>query len=176
MKIVLIGYMGSGKSSVGKLLAKKMNLNFVDLDLLIEQKEQLSINEIFNAKGEVYFRKKESYYLKDVLGYHQNLIIAVGGGTPCFGNNMEIINNVSTSVYLKASITTILDRVKNEKLSRPLIAHLSDENLPEFIGKHLFERTTFYNQSKIEILTDLKSIEEISSEIHDILSLNLNKQ
>lgn len=175
MKIVLLGYMGSGKSSIGKLLATKLAIDFVDLDKLIEQKERMTINEIFTKRGEVYFRKREHLYLCEVLSNNQDLIIAVGGGTPCYGNNIEIINNASFSVYLKASIETIVNRLKSEKYKRPLIAHLKDEDLPEFIGKHLFERIPFYVQSNIEIKTDCLSFEEITDTLIAQIKTNLNK-
>jgi len=175
MKIVLIGYMGAGKSSVGKLLAEKLNVSFIDLDTYIEQAEAISIDEIFNIQGEVYFRKIEQGYLKDVLCTDANLVLAVGGGTPCYGINMDLINNYSTSIYLKASIQSITSRLEKWKYKRPLIANIPIENLPEFIGKHLFERTPFYSKSNFEIITDNKSTEVVSEELLLILRTSLNK-
>lgn len=175
MKIVLLGYMASGKSSVGRLLAEKLAVDFIDLDVLIEQKEQLTINEIFTKKGEVYFRKREHFYLKEVLNIEKNFVIAVGGGTPCYGNNMDVINNSSFSIYLKASIETIYNRIIKEKLNRPLIAHIKDDDLIEFIGKHLFERIPFYVQANSEISTDQKSLEEITDSAVNQINSNLNK-
>lgn len=175
MKIVLVGYMGSGKSSIGTILANKLKIDFIDLDEYIVQKEQLTINEIFNLKGEVYFRKIEQVYLKDVLCTDANFVLAVGGGTPCYGINMDLINNYSTSIYLKASIQSISSRLEKWKYNRPLIAHIPIENLPEFIGKHLFERTPFYSKSNFEIITDNKSTEVVSEELLLILRTSLNK-
>ncbi len=165
MKVVLLGYMASGKSAVGKLLAKELNIQFVDLDDFIEEKEQLSISEIFKLKGEIYFRIKEGEYLKELLNFDKNLIISLGGGTPCYGNNMEIIKNKSKSFYLNASINTIYERLIDETSKRPLVATLGTNNLKEFIAKHLFERNPFYERSDNTILVNNKSISEVSKEI-----------
>jgi shikimate kinase len=170
MKIVLLGYMGSGKSSIGKLLAKQFSYTFVDLDEYISKKEQNSVSEIFKNKGEIYFRKKETEYLLDLLQLSESFILAVGGGTPCFGNNMTLLSKMATTIYLKTSINTLVHRLKLKKNKRPLISHLSEEDLPEFIGKHLFERTAFYQQSKFTIVIDDKTEKEIVSEIVSTLS------
>ena len=98
MKIVLLGYMASGKSSIGKKLAKILNVPFVDLDDLISEKEKLSIPEIFKTKGEIYFRKKEIENLENFF-QKDKFVLAVGGGTPCYGNNMDLINDNSISIY-----------------------------------------------------------------------------
>jgi len=161
--IVLIGYMGSGKSSVGQLLAKKLSMSFMDLDTYIEEKEKLTISDIFQKKGEVYFRKKESFYLRNLIESSDDLILSLGGGTPCYGNNMAIVtNSMARSVYLKASIPTLHERLKTEKHERPLISHLqSDQELNEFIGKHLFERQHYYQKADITITTDGRTLMEI---------------
>jgi len=112
MKIVLLGYMASGKSSIGMKLANMLNVSFVDLDDLISEKEKLSIPAIFKTKGEIYFRKKEIDYLNEFLLQKDNFILAVGGGTPCYGNNMSIINNHSKSIYLKSSIQSIINGLR----------------------------------------------------------------
>lgn len=166
MKIVLIGYMASGKSTIGKILAKELNLSFIDLDHYISDREQMSIPEIFTQKGEIYFRKIETKYLLEVLEKEQEFILSLGGGTPCYGNNMEIIlNSDAASVYLKASITTITERIRTGKRKRPLVAHLSNEELPEFIGKHLFERQFYYLQSNHSITVDGKQKYEIVDDL-----------
>lgn len=166
MKIVLIGYMASGKSTIGKILAKELNLSFIDLDHYISDREQMSIPEIFTQKGEIYFRKIETKYLLEVLEKEQEFILSLGGGTPCYGNNMEIIlNSDAASVYLKASILTITERIRTGKRKRPLVAHLSNEELPEFIGKHLFERQFYYLQSNHSIAVDGKQKYEIIDDL-----------
>src|SRR6056300_171913 len=138
MTIVLIGYMASGKSSIGKKLADKLNYDFVDLDDFIEEKESMSVSKIFKKKGEVYFRKQEALYLKGLLQNKEKTILAVGGGTPCYSGNMELIlqsDNV-TSIYLKASLSTLANKLMTKKAKRPLISHIESlEEMTEFIGK-----------------------------------------
>ncbi|MEC3908870.1 shikimate kinase [Tamlana sp. 2201CG12-4] len=168
MIIVLIGYMASGKTSIGKKLAKKLNYDFIDLDDLIEEKEDLSVTEVFKTKGEVYFRRQETHYLKEVLETKNNIILSVGGGTPCYSNNMQTILEADhvTSIYLKASIPTLAEKLMRKKAKRPLIAHIeTKEAMTEFIGKHLFERVQFYNQAEIKIPIDGKSKDDIVEDI-----------
>lgn len=169
MKVVLIGYMASGKSAVGKLLAKESLLDFIDLDAYIEAKEKKSIPTIFKENGEIYFRLKEAECLSELLNSKNSFVLSVGGGTPCYGKNMELINTLAQSIFLKASINTLCERLKTGKASRPLVAKISNEKLPEFIGKHLFERTPFYMQSQNSIQTDGFTIAEIVSEIKRVL-------
>ena len=165
MLISLIGYMGSGKSHISKNLSEKINLKKIDLDDAISAKLQCSIPEIFEKKGEIYFRKEEKLVLEEILKNENSAIISLGGGTPVYYNNMEVINENSVSIFLRTSVKTLSERLLKEKNSRPLIARISDENLPEFIAKHLFERNVFYNQAQIVIDTDGKSVEEITDEI-----------
>ncbi|WP_027138905.1 shikimate kinase [Gaetbulibacter saemankumensis] len=172
MILNLIGYMASGKSTIGRILADKLNYEFLDLDDYIESKEHMSVRAIFKSKGEIYFRKAETKYLKDLLETQENLILSLGGGTPCYNNNMNLIleSDNANAVYLKASIPTLVNRLKNEKSKRPLIAHIeSDDVLTEFIGKHLFERAPFYNMANLTITTDNKGESEIADELVDKL-------
>lgn len=165
MKIVLLGYMASGKSAVGKVLAAALNSQFIDLDEFISAREQLSITQIFETKGEIYFRKKEGVYLQELLNLNQSSVISLGGGTPCYGNNMEFIENKSASFYLKASIDTIFERLKNETSQRPLVAAIGTENLKEYIAKHLFERAPYYEGANHTILVNNKNVAQIVDEI-----------
>lgn len=167
MKIVLIGYMASGKSTIGQILAQKLDISFIDLDDFIAEKENLDISELFKTKGEIYFRKKESYYLKELLRKEEQFVLALGGGTPCYGNNMEIINQLGTSFYLKSTLQNTFNILSKEenKRTRPLISEIKNENLKEFIAKHLFERAPFYEQALKTILISEKSLEAISDEI-----------
>ena len=165
MKIVLLGYMGSGKSTVAKQMAIGLNMPVIDLDDYIVEHENKSIASIFKAEGEIYFRLQESKYLKQLLDQEEDLVLALGGGTPCYGENIDLISKASESFYLKASINTLSDRLSKEKEQRPLIASFDDEQLKEFIAKHLFERRNFYEQAKHTIAIDGKTIEEIVGEI-----------
>ncbi|OBQ55275.1 shikimate kinase [Tamlana sp. s12] len=168
MIIVLIGYMASGKTSIGKKLADKLDYTFVDLDELIEEKENASVTKVFKKRGEVYFRNQETRYLKEVLAMPGNIILSVGGGAPCYGNNMqEILNAENTkSVYLKASIPTLSEKLMRKKAKRPLIAHIeTEEAMAEFIGKHLFERSPFYSQAEFIVSIDHKTKEEVAEAV-----------
>jgi shikimate kinase len=168
MIIVLLGYMGSGKSTIGKELATVLNYRFLDLDDYISEKESATIPELFQSKGEIYFRKKESQYLGELLKSAENLVLALGGGTPCYGTNMEIVLqhlNIK-SFYLKLSIPNLCKRLFKEREQRPLISHLSSEEaLIEFVGKHLFERVQYYNQANHTINADDKTKTEVLEEI-----------
>ena len=166
MSLILLGYMGSGKSSIGHDLAKKLKYDYVDLDAYIVKMEAQSIPEIFKSKGEIYFRKLEAKYLRDVLKYEHS-IISLGGGTPCYGHNMTSINeSPAKSIYLRAKVSTLSERIFPERFNRPLVSHLSSmEDLQEFVGKHLFERSQYYMQAQMIIDTDSKSVEMISQEI-----------
>lgn len=171
MTIILLGYMASGKSSISKLLGKELELPVLDLDDYIETKEEKSIREIFETKGEIYFRTKEHHYLKEILEAKEAIILSLGGGTPCYANNMNLIHEYTThTFYLQTSIPEIINRVKDEKAKRPLISAIADEDLPEFIGKHLFERNAFYQQATHNIRTDKKSVEKIVAEIEVLLN------
>ncbi|MBM7421514.1 MULTISPECIES: shikimate kinase [Chryseobacterium] len=171
MIISLVGYMGSGKSHISKILSDKINFKLIDLDKEISRRNKLTIPEIFEKKGEIYFRKLERETLEEILATQENIILSLGGGTPVYYNNMEIINNSSKSVFLRASIATLAERISKQKEKRPLIAKISDENLPEFIAKHLFERNIFYNKAQFNINTDNKTPENIIQEIIEKLYL-----
>ncbi len=166
MKIVLLGYMGSGKTTVGKILATALEIPFLDLDDHIEASENSTISEIFESRGEIYFRKKEYEYLKQLLATHDELVLSTGGGTPCYGQNMKtILEGTKNVFYLKVSISELVDRLLPEKDHRPLIKNIRDEELPEFIGKHLFERSFFYQQAHHIIRCDERANEDIITEI-----------
>jgi shikimate kinase len=150
MKIFLIGFMGSGKTHWGKLWAVKSGMQFVDLDEVIEQQEKKTITEIFEQNGEAYFRDAETETLK-TFSRRSNCIIACGGGTPCFNNNMKWMNENGTTVYLSATPNDILKRVITEQDKRPLIKDFSPGELTSFIELKLKEREPFYMQAKITL-------------------------
>jgi shikimate kinase len=166
MKIILIGYMASGKTTIGKILSESLELPFYDLDSIIEQELKTTINEIFEQKGELFFRKKEREILEAFLNNTDSYVLALGGGTPCYYDNFTLYQNEEIkSFYLKASVTFLLERLKIQKNTRPIIANLNDEDLNEFVAKHLFERNYFYNQVQTIITVDNKNEQEIVSEI-----------
>ncbi len=171
MIISLVGYMGSGKSHISKILSEKINFKLIDLDKEISKRNKLTIPEIFEKKGEIYFRKLERETLEEILASEENVILSLGGGTPAYYNNMEIINLNSKSVFLRASVGTLAGRISKQKEKRPLIANILDEDLPEFIAKHLFERNEFYGKAQYQVNTDSREPEAIVQEIIEKLYL-----
>ena len=172
MKIFLLGYMGSGKSHLGKLLAETLNYQFYDLDEKIEMDHKAKISEIFSNRGEIFFRKAERKALEEMIQLDDNAVVALGGGTPCYGDNMEIIKNAAgvKSFYLKQDIQTLKGRLILEKDHRPMISHLeTDAEIEEFIRKHLFERGFYYNQSDYIIDCQAKSASQITDAIQEKL-------
>lgn len=170
-KIILLGYMGCGKSTIANKLSKNIGIPFVDLDIKIEEKVNLSINAIFEKHGEIYFRKLEHEVFIELLNSPEQLIIGLGGGTPCYANNHELLkaDNV-VSIYLKASIETLFSRLSANKSKRPLIANKSDEEMKEFIAMHLFERSFYYNQAQYKVSVDDKTIDQVVLDIVSILA------
>jgi shikimate kinase len=166
MKVILVGYMGSGKSSVGKLLASKLGIPFCDLDAIIEENEQQSIPELFENKGEIYFRKIENTILKLVLQKEESFVLSLGGGTPCYHNNHEMLmQDGIVSFYLKATSAKLVERLQVEKVSRPLVASLNKEELLDFVNKHLFDRSYYYHQVNHVVAIDEKSVDQLVDEI-----------
>jgi len=165
-KIILLGYMGCGKSTVAKILAQKLQIPHFDLDEMIETKAGLSVKQLFDQKGEIYFRKLEHELLSETVNNPNELVLSLGGGAPCYANNHLFLQEKNVvSVYLKASIDELYGRLVNEKNKRPLIAETPAEEMKEFMAKHLFERSYFYNQATNVISVDGKSAEAIAEEI-----------
>lgn len=158
--------MASGKSTIGKNIAKVLNYKFIDLDKYIEKKENLSVSEIFSKKGELYFRKLENASLKEIVENENNYVLSLGGGTPCFYDAMDWLKTKlnAKTVYLKVDLDTLTRRLLKDK-SRPLISHLEkEEDVKEFIAKHLFERSYFYNKARYKIDAS-KDVEEITEHL-----------
>lgn len=160
-KIILIGFMGSGKTTLAKKLAKKLNRSFFDLDKEIEKRENLTITQIFEQNGEDYFRALEFKTLKSILDKELSFVMSVGGGTPCFFDNMKIVNESGTSVYLKCSAGILTSRLINTKEKRPLIKALNEEELKTFITNKLAEREQFYKQCKFTLASDNLKVEDL---------------
>ena len=158
--------MGSGKSTVGKLLQEELQIPFLDLDAEISKIENRSIQAIFEESGEIYFRKKETEVLNELLFSKESFILALGGGTPCYGKNLELLKDHPETrlIYLKTDLETLKKRLFEEREERPLITHLdSPELLEDFIRKHLFERAFYYNQSEIIVETNGRTPEDVAN-------------
>ncbi len=148
MRIYLIGYMGSGKTTTGRRLAKKLGCNFIDLDEMIEEKYHITIPTLFDKYDEDTFRLLEKKTLSETFKT-DNIVISTGGGTPCFFNNMEMINANGISIYLKMNSKSLINRLLNAKRKRPLITGKSPEELLSFVTSQLKLRETFYLKAKI---------------------------
>lgn len=170
-KIILLGYMGCGKSTIAKILADKLNLPCLDLDEIIEKRTNSSVNKLFSEKGELYFRKLEHEMFSELMKNPDSFVLSLGGGTPCYANNHELLKGENVfSIYLNGSIATLYRRLKNENENRPLIAQKSEEEMKEFIAKNLFDRSYFYNQAQYKVNIDEKSVGELVSEIEMLLA------
>lgn len=166
MIITLVGYMGCGKSTIGKVLAEKINYKFIDLDHYIETVERKSIKEIFSEYGEIKFRTIERKYLEKLLQNKKNHVVSLGGGTPIFHENMDFINMHSYSIYLYLKPEDLTNRLISQLDKRPLISHISTySDLLEFIKKHLFERNPFYMKARLIYKVEKKTIENISLDL-----------
>jgi len=150
MKIFLAGFPGCGKSFLGKAAAEQLSIPFFDTDAMIAAEMGSSVQEIFKLKGEDFFRKKESEVLRSFDSKRKGLI-ALGGGTPCFHENMEWMNENGITIYLEASAAFLYHRLVREKKERPLISQLTDIDLMIYITETLVTRSPFYKQAKITI-------------------------
>ncbi len=170
-KVVLIGYMGSGKSVIAKKLAIDMQMFCLELDNLIEKKSEMSIETIFFEKGELYFRKLEHEIFLEKMNSNESFVMSTGGGTPCYYNHHELLKNENCiSIYLKASVSTLYHRLFGEKKNRPLISSLSQDELKQFIAKHLFDRNFYYHHATHTVVVDDKSVTDVVSEIKLLLA------
>ena len=157
--------MGCGKSTLGKKLANKLDKPFFDLDDEIERSEGFSINELFEKYGEDYFRKKEKEILADIILNNESFVMSVGGGTPCFYDNMEVIKQSGSSIYLKYNAGILTSRLINAKSKRPLVKNLSEIELKVFIQNKLNEREEFYLQADF-------ILEKNNLRVEDLIELN----
>jgi shikimate kinase len=149
--IFLIGFMGSGKSTIGQNLARRMAREFIDLDLMVEKRMQGSIREVFARIGENGFRVKEQETLH-LLQHHSPAIVATGGGTPCFFDNMAWMNQQGITIFLNPSVEALVQRLQSHTAERPLIKDLAPAELDHFVRNKLKERMFYYSQSRIQVI------------------------
>nr|WP_322626490.1 shikimate kinase [uncultured Flavobacterium sp.] len=165
-KIILCGYMGSGKTTTARLLGKAAEIPHLDLDEIIENNTKKSVPELFKEEGEIKFRRLEHDSLKELLDSDADFVLALGGGTPCYANNHLMMQREDViSIYLKTGIAEVIQRVKAQGNTRPLLSGKDDEELQSFIGQHIFERSYFYNHAKHVVHTDGKTPEQVANEI-----------
>ena len=161
VKIVLVGLPGSGKSTFGRKLAKQLTFEFIDLDHLIEKETHQKIPQIFQSVGEGGFREMETFHLKEVLNKDTGLVLSTGGGTPCFNDNMDLINKRAVSVYLDVALTELHSRLRTDSTGkRPMFAGLDEAEMILKLKNLFTQRISFYDQAKIKL-----SGEDISTEL-----------
>lgn len=174
-RIILIGYMGAGKTTLGKALARQLNVDFCDLDWFIEERYHRTIQQIFDEKGEAGFREIERNMLHEVAEF-ENIIISCGGGTPCFFDNIEFMNSKAKTVYLKASPETLFQHLKMGKNERPLLKNKTDEELIRFITSSLAQREPFYSKANyifdVTLLNNSDKIKDSVRLIQELLNKN----
>ena len=173
-RIILIGYMGSGKTTVGKALSKETGMMFYDLDWYIESRMRKSVSQIFAEKGEEGFRKIEYNMLHEVAEF-EDVIISCGGGTPCFFDNMDYLNQQGDVVYLKATPETLYKHLMMAKIERPLLKGKSSEELIAYITEHLKERAPFYEKARhildVNVLDEYDKIQSCVASLRTMLSI-----
>ena len=168
--IFLIGYMGAGKTTIGKQIAKRLDRSFIDMDLFIENRYHKAVSDIFAEKGEAFFRKIEQVILQEIAQF-ENTVISTGGGTPCFFDNMELMNRTGITVYLQVPASELAKRLIVCKQERPLIKNKSMEELQQFIAGSLEKRETWYNRAAIVF-----PIAGVTSDCPDTIAENLINQ
>ena len=152
MKYFIVGYMACGKTRRGRVMATELGIRFIDLDSYIADREHRTIPEIFAAEGERGFRKLETRYLQEICELYEDFVLSTGGGAPCFNHNMDYMNAQGQTIFLNTDIDTIVERLIRGKHKRPIVSLLNDEDIREFVCRHLQERLPFYTQAKEVIL------------------------
>ena len=173
-RIILIGYMGSGKTTVGKALSKETGMMFYDLDWYIESRMRKSVSQIFAEKGEEKFRQMEYNMLHEVAEF-EDVIISCGGGTPCFFDNMDYLNQQGDVVYLKATPEVLYKHLLMAKVERPLLKDKTPEELIAYITEHLKEREPFYTKARysldVSLMDDYDKIKLSVQNIRELLKI-----
>ena len=173
-RIIIIGYMGAGKTTVGKTLAQELNLPFYDLDWYIESRMRKTVKEIFDERGEEGFRIIEHNLLHEVAEF-EDVIISCGGGVPCFYDNMEYMNQQGETVYLKATPEVLYGHLKMGKSVRPLLENKTQEEVKDFINEQLKIREPYYNKGKyildVNLMDDYDKIRIFVTKLRELLGL-----
>jgi shikimate kinase len=151
MKIFLIGFMGSGKTHWGRLLSEKLSIPFFDLDEQVTAHAGKSIPDIFAQDGEEHFRLLEKEVLYIIAESHESFVMGCGGGSPCYFNNIDYMNQAGTTVWINTPLETLFERLVTEKDKRPLIRDLSDDQLKGFINKKFADRKIYYEQAALTV-------------------------
>ena len=174
IRIFLIGYMGAGKTTLGKAFARAMGLTFVDLDWYIEERYHKTVSQIFAERGEDGFRELEKRMLHEASDF-EDVVISVGGGTPCFFDNMDYMNQVGETVFLDVDNQVLFRRLKVAKQQRPLLANKTDEELMAFIQEALEKRLPHYTKAKHvfngELLENRYQIQQSVERLKELLKL-----
>ncbi|MDZ4795264.1 MAG: shikimate kinase [Bacteroidota bacterium] len=165
MRIFLIGFMGSGKTHWGRLLSEKLGILFFDLDEQVTEHAGKSIPEIFAEQGEEQFRMLEKDVLHIITESHESFVMACGGGSPCYFNNIEYMNQSGTTVWINVPLETLFERLVLEKGKRPLIKNLSDDKLKRFINKKFSDRRIYYEQATVSIDEEPIQLEKLIEKI-----------
>ena len=165
-KIILIGFMSSGKTTVAKILSIKKNIIHIDTDLEIERRFSLKIAEIFDKYGESFFREQESIILKKIENSNSNMIISTGGGTPIYSSNMQKLNKIGKTIYLESSFDFLYKNLKRDKKIRPLCKMYNKKELNKIYN----ERIKIYSNAHLKIDCRKKSLSDISEEISNFIS------
>jgi shikimate kinase len=166
-KIFLVGFMGSGKSTLGRKLAKLLGYEVVDLDKLIELEVGMSISDYFQHHGEDAFRQLEYDMLRNMI-YPDKVVFATGGGTPCYFDTMEWMNRSGVTIYISLNVSALVNRLKNAKSDRPLIKDMKEDELVDFVTKKLAERAVFYEKAKFMVSGIDLTAEKLAHYLHMI--------
>ena len=174
IRVFLTGYMGAGKTTLGKAFARKLNLPFVDLDWYMEERFHKTVGELFVERGEAGFRELEKNMLHEV-GAFEDVVISTGGGAPCFFDNMDFMNRNGKTVFLNVHPDVLFRRLRVAKQQRPILQGKQDDELKEFIIRALEKRTPFYSQAQYvfnaDELEDRSQIEKSVEKLRDLLKL-----
>jgi len=175
MNLYLVGYMGVGKTTVGKLLAQKLNVPFIDVDEFIENRYHKTITTLFEEKGEAGFREIEHRAIQEISSF-EDVVVSTGGGLPCFFDTMELLNRTGITIYLKSNVNELVGRLAMDMQKRPLIKKKTAEELRDFVETNLAKREPFYNQAQVIFdVFPCPTKKEINQEVEELLIRIKNK-